>query len=207
MVKSIVQTLNTKPNNIESEIKKQNTKWQNVDSTLQAQSNRMLKIEGQLSERGGIRSNITHMKNTVAGMAHEMTNVKSQINEYENSIQHYSAICDEILDTKSNADNTLDNISFKMDKLQMQCETLNERQSQAKTKLIDLQCRSMRENLIFTGIPEKQTLRNGQGERYEREDVEDTLHRFLKNEMNINTYLPFDRAHRLRAGRAGQTFP
>ena len=65
------------------------------------------------------------MKNTVADMAHEMTNVKSQINEHENSIQHYSAICDEILDTKSNTDNTLDNISFKMDKLQMQCETLN----------------------------------------------------------------------------------
>ena len=78
----------------------------------------------------------------------------------------------------------------------MQCETLNERQSQAETKLIDLQCRSMRENLIFTGIPEKQALRNGQGERYEWEDVEDTLHCFLKNEMNINTYLPFDRSRK-----------
>ena len=114
--------------------------------------------------------------------------------------------CDEILDTKSNTDNTLDNISYKMDKLQMQCETLRERQSQAETKLMDLQCRGMYENLIFTYISEKQTVRNGQGERYEWEDVEDTLHCFLKNEMNINTYLPFDRAHRLRARRAGQTF-
>ena len=57
----------------------------------------------------------------------------------------------------------------------MQCETLNERQSQAETKLIDLQCRSMRVNLMFTGIPEWQTLRNGQGERYEWDDVEDTF--------------------------------
>ena len=159
----------------------------------------MIKIEEQLSEMVGIKSNITHMKNTVAGMAREMTNVKSQINEYENNKQHYSAICDEILEPKLNTDNTLDNISFKMDKLQMQCETLNERQSQVETKLIDLQCRSMRENLIFIGISEKQTLINGQGERYEWEDVEDTLQCFLKNEMN--------RADRLGAHRAGQTFP
>ena len=63
----------------------------------------------------------------------------------------------------------------------MQCKTLNERQSQAETRLIDLQCRSMRENPIFTDIPEKQTVRDPQGERYKWEDVEDTIHCFLKN--------------------------
>ena len=98
-------------NNTECEIKNQNTKWQNVDSTLQAQSNRMPNNEEQLSEMGGIKSKFTHMKNTVTGMSHEITNIKSQINEYENSIQHYSAICDEILDTISNTEYTLDNIS------------------------------------------------------------------------------------------------
>ena len=99
-------------NNTEYENKNQNTKWQNVDSTLQAQSNRMLNYKEQLSEMGGIKSKITHMKNTATGMSYEMTNVKSQINEYENGIQHYSTICDKILDTKSNTDNTLDNISY-----------------------------------------------------------------------------------------------
>ena len=103
---------------------------------------------------GGIKSNVTHIENTMTGMTHEMTNVKSPKKEYENSIQHFSAICDEILDQKSNTDNTLDYISNKIDNLQMQCETLNQRQSQAETKLIDLQCKSMRENIIFTGIPE-----------------------------------------------------
>ena len=70
----LFQTLNTNVNNTECEIKNQNTKWQNVDSTLQAQSNRMPNNEEQLSEMGGIKSKITHMKNTVTGMSHEITN-------------------------------------------------------------------------------------------------------------------------------------
>ena len=40
----------------------------------------------------------------------------------------------------------------------MLCETLNERQTQAEAKFVNLQCRSMRENLIYTGIPEKQSM-------------------------------------------------
>ena len=70
-------------NNNECEIKNQNTRWQNVDSTLQAQSYRMLSYEEQLSEMGGIKSNIMQMKKTVTGMSHKMTNIKSQIYEYE----------------------------------------------------------------------------------------------------------------------------
>ena len=86
----------------------------------------------------------------------------------------------------------------------MQCETLNERQSQAKTKLMDLQCRSILYSQVF--LKKKQTVRNCQREGYVWESVEYTLHCLFKNEMNINTYLPFDRANRLGARRAGQTF-
>ena len=55
-------------------------------------------------------------------------------------------------------------------------------------KLVDLQWRSMRENLIFTGIHDP-------GDP--KEDTETALRRFLSNEMNIDYDIPFDRVHRL----------
>lgn len=61
---------------------------------------------------------------------------------------------------------------------------------QTNDKMTDIQWRSMRDNLIFTGIEEPPL-------SDEAEDTEATLRRFLSNEMNITDPIPFDRVHRL----------
>ncbi|CAG2224523.1 unnamed protein product [Mytilus edulis] len=53
-------------------------------------------------------------------------------------------------------------------------------------KHLDLQTRSMRENLVFTGLP----LTN------ETEDTEDLLRQFMRNEMKMDSAIDFHRAHR-----------
>ena len=58
-------------------------------------------------------------------------------------------------------------------------------------KLIDLQWRGMRENLIFTGIKETNVPRG------EYENTEATLKTVLRDEMNIEIDIAFDRVHRL----------
>ena len=55
----------------------------------------MLKIEEYLTEIGGLKKIVSYMRNTVTDMTQEMTNGRSQINDYENSIQNFSVIYDD----------------------------------------------------------------------------------------------------------------
>ena len=59
----------------------------------------------------------------------------------------------------------------------------------------------MRENLIFTGIPESELRQVGQ------ENCEALIKEFLKSEMNIFIDIQFDRVHRLGRYKPNQHYP
>ena len=59
----------------------------------------------------------------------------------------------------------------------------------------------MRENLIFTGIPESD-IRHG-----EQENCEALIKEFLISEMHIHTDIQFDRVHRLGKFRPNKNYP
>ena len=54
---------------------------------------------------------------------------------------------------------------------------------EAAAKITDLQCRSMRDNLLFTGIQENDSTNR---------DTEDTLCTFIATQMNIKDEIPFE---------------
>ena len=66
--------------------------------------------------------------------------------------------------------------------------TLKKQNGQQAEEILDLKTRSMRDNLIFTGIPER-----------EGENPANTLTKFLENEMRISEAknIKFDRVHRM----------
>ena len=68
-------------------------------------------------------------------------------------------------------------------------------------KVVDLQWRSMRQNLIFTGISEPE-LPVG-----EYEDVCYTLRRFLREQMHFDRDIEIERVHRLGRPRYNQRYP
>ena len=73
--------------------------------------------------------------------------------------------------------------TIEMDRLQRLNDQMNE-------KLIDLRCRSMQENLIFTGIDEP-NLPPGQFE-----NAENTIKDFVRNQMSIESDIRLDSAFR-----------
>lgn len=60
-------------------------------------------------------------------------------------------------------------------------------------QLLDLQTRSMRENLIFSGIEEKP-----------HENVENVLHEFIRDKLKIQEVISIDRCHRIGVRRQGK---
>ena len=73
--------------------------------------------------------------------------------------------------------------------------SLRSNQKKPETTLTDLQCRSMRDNLIFTGINEV-TLKEGE-EEYE--DAQKSLNKFLEKEMGILKIIELHRVQRMGA--------
>jgi len=74
-----------------------------------------------------------------------------------------------------------------MENNKLQCENLY-----LKNRVVEMQTRSMRDNLIFKGIPDVSDFR-------EQEDTEGKLKTFIATELEIEGDIPFHVVHRLRA--------
>lgn len=202
----ILQKLDTRLSNIESQLQTQNSKWQHIDSALQNQNlalqdqnTRMLNIEHQVTEINNLKQTVSHIQNDVQIINSEMKDTHKTVSEYEKSIKAYSDKYDEIIRDKEYSDSIIDELCERVRTLEHENDSLNQKQSKTEYSLVDLQCRSMRDNLIFTGIDEVQL---GEGEGFE--DVEQTLCHFLQTEMGIENRISFHRVHRLGAYKAQQ---
>ena len=98
-----------------------------------------------------------------------MKDVNKKMSEYENSIQMYSDLCDQVKADQTETDLNVNDLYKKVDTLQSENEMLKKSQVQTESLLTDLQCRSMHENLVFTGIDEPKL------DKSEFENTEETL--------------------------------
>lgn len=184
MLLSLERKLGQKLLDIETHLQAQNKRWENVESQLQNQNARMITIEQQVSQMNIMKQNLSKTQTQVLRLDEQVAELNAKVGDYDKSINNYSELCDDIVTSTSENDSKL---NYLLDKI----ETLESNQVKTDERLIDLQWRSMRENLIFTGISEPY-LPEG-----EFENVEGTLRQFLREEMNIDRDIAFDRVHRL----------
>lgn len=200
-VAQMLKGLDTRLQHIETQLVSQNNKWQSIDSTLQSQNTRITKIEQQLTEFNTMKQDLSRMQNSLYDMGQEVSGVNSRMKDYDESIHNFNDKYDQILLENSNNDKLLKDLCAQVDRMQVEQEALYEQQSKSESRIIDLQCRSMRDNLLFTGIEEPELQEN------EFEDTENTLNQFLSREMNISRAIPFHRVHRLGPADRNQTYP
>ncbi|WAR28630.1 hypothetical protein MAR_014334, partial [Mya arenaria] len=90
-----------------------------------------------------------------------------------------------------------------MARLEKQQEDIKLRQDKTDERSIDTQWRTMRENLIFSGIPEI----NHATFKERGEDCEQTIQNIIKNDMNVEREILFDRVHRLGKYNRNHQYP
>ena len=117
-------------------------------------------------------------------LSKEVSDLKIKAETYDQSKDCYSDQYDEIISFNTESDSKVNDLLNKV-------KNLETHRAKSDDKLIDLQWRSMRENLIFTAINEL-TLKEGVFE-----NVELTLRHFLRNDIKIDKPIEFDRVHRL----------
>lgn len=186
-----VQSLDKRLQQIEKQLGSQNINWQNIDTTLQNQNVRMTHMEKQMSELNCIKQNVAKVETSVTNIDRDVRSVSRKMQEYVESINTFSDMCDDIMSNQKHTDSIINSLNEKVEYLESEQKLLKSNVSQSGSAITDLQCRSMRENLIFTGIEEPEL------EEGEYEDAEQSLREFLETEMSIEKTIPFHRVHRL----------
>ena len=195
----LFQNLDLRLQHIEGQLSNQDSRWQHIDNTLQSQSatlqnqnSRMLSIEQQLIEMRELKQTVTQVESSVQNMDKQIKKTSETMNDYQISINTYSELCDDMLQDQASKDSLVDELLTRVNKLEFEQEALKSKQVKAESNLVDLQCRSMQDNLIFTGISEVELK---EGEKFE--NVEKTLNDFLQTEMNIDIPIAYHRVHRV----------
>lgn len=184
MLKGLEKSLGQKLVGIETHLHNQTQRWESVETQLQDQNGRMNNIEQQLTQMNALKHSVSHTNTKVTSLGEKVNELQSKVNEYDQNFQSYSDLYDALVTSNTENDTVIKDLLGRV-------ESLEENQSKSEDRMIDIQWRSMRENLIFTGIQEPQCAEG------EYEDVESTLRTFIKKDMKIERYLEFDRVHRL----------
>ena len=100
----------------------------------------------------------------VETLSDEMKSVHVKLREYDKSIQSYSDMCDDITASNSQTDSQIESLIQKVNTLEQCQNVLETKQSDTEEKLIDVQWRTMRENLVqrshakTSWIPDRSTI-------------------------------------------------
>ena len=151
----------------------------------------MNSIEQQITNMNNWKHSLTKTQTDVNIICGEVTTLKSSMNEYDQSIKKYTYLCDRVINADTSRQTSIDEVMDKLMSIELQQDELQKQQKLEADKLVDLQWRTMRENLIFSGIKEPKLPRG------EYENVEQSLRNFLRDEMDIDKDIQFDRIHRL----------
>lgn len=141
-------------------------------SILDSLSDKISKFQSTMNT---LVSNVENVTKRVAEVEHSIEFLSSQ---YESSRKENDGLKIDIADIKANNNDIKGNITLLANEL----DDLRERH-------LDLQTRSMRENLIFSGIPE--TSKNE-----ESEETGIIIKHFMTNELKLTNPVDFVRAHR-----------
>ena len=148
---NLCQQLNT----IQLTMENQNNRWQYVEHHIAEQNQKMIKMESQLSDIANIKREMSSVCTNILGIQTEMKTIKTKMSDYDNTIQQYSDICDDLTTNNSEVDSRVNLMMNRLQTLQDKQHEINQKHQETCEKLTDIQWRSMRDNLIFSGIPEE----------------------------------------------------
>lgn len=157
-----------------------------IMEALRVMSRNIEQVSTKLNKLDLIEHRLSELEKNVGNVNTELKDMKAKVNRVEESVifinKQYEDQTKEVLAVKkslSEMSNVNENILKELSLVKSEFENLNERH-------LDLQTRSMRDNLIFEGIIETQ-----------EENTEEVLRDFLKSEMNITEEPQFQRVHRM----------
>ncbi|KAK3083223.1 hypothetical protein FSP39_017228 [Pinctada imbricata] len=163
-----------------------------VDSVLvllQKMDTRLSVIEKRTETLEVINSKITKLDARVGVAENEIKTTKTKISEIEADLQGNSNLYDDVKGKTDELDNDLLRLKKrigKVEKMTDEISRLQEENGELHESLLEMKCRSMKYNLLFSGIAEA-----------DGENCENVLKKFIQDELQIEKEIPFANVHRV----------
>ncbi|XP_033760916.1 uncharacterized protein LOC117342774 [Pecten maximus] len=148
---------------------------------------RLSKIEENTSTLEEINTKLSNLTVRVERSETDISCMKNKIRDMESDIQGNSDIMDRVKAANDTVGRNVTNMKKSIDKLEKnenevldEVDELHEMIEEMKDRATDAQCRSMKYNLIFSGIPEKIWDQN-----QSLDDDEITLKNFIESKLKI----------------------
>ncbi|KAK3109102.1 hypothetical protein FSP39_023080 [Pinctada imbricata] len=164
----------------------------------------MDKVFERLGALTHIELRLGQFESSLKSVNTEVSGLKKKIDEFESSASFMSEKLDEISKNSKDFSDRIQTISKGTESIRSEnialkanIRGLKEEMENVKERQIELQARSMRENLIFHGIDE-----SAEGEV---EDCEEKIKPFIQDKLQVTKTLEFHRVHRLGKRQPGRT--
>ena len=143
-------------------------------------------IKVSVSKIDSIEKLVHQINSKVENLETKMKSMDTRVKEVEKSSNFVSGQFEEQKTKLKTADNEIKNLNKKCKEFEDVVKKLEEKNAALEDKTNDLEFRSLRENLLFHGIPEGQN-----------EDCENLVKQFIAEKLDIMQEITIDRAHRL----------
>ncbi|CAG2247120.1 unnamed protein product [Mytilus edulis] len=156
--------------------------------TLTKMEERMGKIERKFDQIERITFKLEEIQ-----MENAVKTINERNEQTENSFVGLSTVVDDVINQCTGNKQEIQELKLEMEKIGSEVKKSNTAKvtdqsnviQKMEESLIDLKCRSMKNNLIFSGL------------QYQKDEhVEEKLRNFLQNELKINHRIEFGNAHR-----------
>jgi uncharacterized protein YsxB (DUF464 family) len=169
---------------------------------IQEMNNRMKTIEKGFSKIINLQSEVTHLKTSVHGIRDTYKSISNKVDDMETFCATVSDITDDMSSHRRKIDSEISELKAKNQYLENEIHNLRQSNTQLKSMCLQVQSRSMANNLLFFGLDEAPPTDN------QRENTESVLRTFLRNyiqdneivnaEFPVNTdSIKFEKVHRL----------
>lgn len=174
-----------------------NSKLSNIETKNNALEERLSAIEEKVVVVNEMQKSLGTMKNKIAYVENGLETTKKDLSSLESNVKDLGNVFDSVKEeaqsskkiANSNKHEILKTTTAQKnleDKVNKELREMREASESIKESLTDLKARSMRDNLIFTGIPE---------ERWE--NTEAVLQDLLQKKYKLDYDIPFERVHRM----------
>lgn len=151
---------------------------------------RLTKIEKYMEKLDSLDQRMTKFVNTIVSLESEVGDLNKTVAELETNLDGLGNIFENVKTRATENTQTCKDLHSSIDsveqRLNQDFQDIYDDHSYVREEMLDLKCRSMRQNLLFHGIKEEN-----------QENCELLVKTFIRDVMKIEDDIEFDRVHRI----------
>lgn len=189
-IDNLNNTLNKLVTNF-GELKSKVNKIETATKNLKDKSDKQDTEIGTLkSEHITVRKDIRELNKKFSETANDLQGISNFMDDFKDKHEKNVSDVKLVKSSISKVANDLEDEAVEIrQEIKSALNDVREENDELRNTVLDLQCRSMRYNLIFTGLSEK-----------ENEDTENVVRQFVRHELRINHWIEFGNVHRFGSG-------